>query len=138
MRIMVFLVRRRAPEILRKSKKTGRKKHWKMKRKKNEECRESQVTTINIFAFTFRIKNQFLVQKHSLNKVFYTKERLYLRWNEHHLKLMVYITSGVSFWYRPCYNNISNYDNDNKCQKSTAIYKNRFSLIVEQILRGIT
>ena len=60
-----------------------------MKRKKNEECRESQVTTINIFAFTFHIKNHFFVQKHSLKKVVYTKERLYLRWNEHHLKLMV-------------------------------------------------
>ena len=117
MRIMVFLVRRRAPEILRKSKKTGRKKHRKMKRKKNEQCRESQVTTINIFAFTFHIKNHFFVQKHSLKKVVHTKERLYLRWNEHHLKLMVYITSGVSFWYRPYYENVSNYDNDNKCQK---------------------
>ena len=62
LRIMFFLVQRRATETLKDSKKTGRKKHWKMKRKKNEECRESQVTTINIFAFTFNIKNHFLVE----------------------------------------------------------------------------
>ena len=34
-------------------------KHWKMKRKKTEECNESQsqITAINIFGFTFYIKN---------------------------------------------------------------------------------
>ena len=31
-----------------------------MKRKKNEEYRESQITTINIFGFTFNIKNHSL------------------------------------------------------------------------------
>ena len=32
------------------------------------------------------------------------------------VKLMVSITNGVSLWYRPCYKNILNYDNDNKCR----------------------
>ena len=43
---------------------------------------------------------------------------------------MVTITGGVSLWYRPCYKNMLNYDNDNKCLKVTTI-KSRFSLFVE-------
>ena len=45
---------------------------------------------------------------------------------------MVSITSGASMWYKPCYTNMLNYDNDYKCQKLKC--KSRFSLIVEQIL----
>ena len=43
--------------------------------------------------------------------------------NDSIVKLMVSITIGVSLWYRPCYKNMLNDDNDNW-----------FSLIVEQIL----
>ena len=38
-------------------------------------------------SFYLSYKKSFFVQKHSLKKVVYTKERLYLKWNEHHLKL---------------------------------------------------
>ena len=48
------------------------------------------------------------------------------------VKLTVYITSSVSLRYRTCYKNMLNYDN-NKYRKLPK-YKNRFSLIVEQIL----
>ena len=48
------------------------------------------------------------------------------------VKLTVYITSSVSLRYRTCYENMLNYDN-NKYRKLPK-YKNRFSLIVEQIL----
>ena len=51
----------------------------------------------------------------------FTKEVLYLKWNEHYLlaflrtlmivKLMVSITSDVSLWYRPSYKNALNHDN---------------------------
>ena len=46
---------------------------------------------------------------------------------------MISITSDVSLWYKSCCKNKLNYDNDNKWKKLTAI-KNRFSLIVEQML----
>ena len=39
------------------------------------------------------------------------------------VKLMISITSGVSLWYRPCYNNILNYDRGSKRLKLTAIQK---------------
>ena len=39
------------------------------------------------------------------------------------VKLMISITSGVSSWYRPCYNNILNYDRASKFLKLTAIQK---------------
>ena len=41
-----------------------------MRRKKIEEYRESQVTTINIFDFTFYLL--YFARKHSLKKVVYT------------------------------------------------------------------
>ena len=60
---MVFLVRGKGAENIEKKKKTDRKKkHLKMKREKNEEYRESQMTTINIFDFTFHIKNYILLE----------------------------------------------------------------------------
>ena len=45
--------------------------------------------------------------------------------NKHHTppilepygKVMVSVTRGVSLSYRPCYKNMLNYDNDNKCRK---------------------
>ena len=37
---------------------------------------------------------------------------------------MISITSGVSFWYRPSYKNMLNYDSEN------VQYNSRFSLIV--------
>ena len=40
------------------------------------------------------------------------------------VKLMISITSGVSFWYRPSYKNMLNYDSEN------VQYNSRFSLIV--------
>ena len=39
-----------------------------MKRKKNEEYKESQTTTINISGFTSYIKKKYFAQKHSLKK----------------------------------------------------------------------
>ena len=45
---------------------------------------------------------------------------------------MVYITSSVSLWYRPCYEVMLKHDKDNKC-KNLRQYKSRFSLIVEQM-----
>ena len=38
-----------------------------MKRKKNEKCKESQITTLNIFGFTF-YKKIYFAQKHSFKK----------------------------------------------------------------------
>ena len=46
---------------------------------------------------------------------------LFWKANDSIVKLMVSITSGVSLWYRLCYKNMLNYDNDNKCWKSMAI-----------------
>ena len=34
-----------------------------MKRKKNEKYKESQITTTNIFGFTFYIKNYILLER---------------------------------------------------------------------------
>ena len=67
---MVFLVRGRGAENIKKIGKKTEEKHWKMRRKKNEEYRESQVTTINIFDFTFYIL--YFAWKQSLKKVVYT------------------------------------------------------------------
>ena len=46
-----------------------------------------------------------------------------LFWNANNsiVKLMVSMTNGVSLGYRPCYKNMLNYENDNKCQKLTTI-----------------
>ena len=41
-----------------------------MKAKKNEQHRESQITTMNSFGFTFKKSN--FAQKHSLKRVVYT------------------------------------------------------------------
>ena len=43
-----------------------------MKRKKNEEHEESQITKINIFGFTFYIKNYILLENIFRKKVVYT------------------------------------------------------------------
>ena len=68
---MLLLVRERGEETLRKKPQNeGRRKHSKMKKKKNKEHRESQITTMNIFGFTFKKSN--FARKHSLEKVVYT------------------------------------------------------------------
>ena len=59
---MVFLVKGRGAEKIDKRRKQAEEKHWKMQRKKNEEYRESQITTINNFGFNFYIKNYILVE----------------------------------------------------------------------------
>ena len=38
---------------------------------------------------------------------------------------MVSTSSCVSFWYRPCYKNMFNYDNNSKCQNLKQL-KSRF------------
>ena len=47
----------------------------------------------------------------------------YVFWNanDSFVNLMVSNTVGVSLWYRPCYKNMLNYGNDNKCRKPTTI-----------------
>ena len=42
--------------------KQTKEKHWKMKRKKREESRESQIKTTTIFGFTFCVSNHILLQ----------------------------------------------------------------------------
>ena len=60
---MVFLVRRKdAENTEKKEERKTEEKYSKVKRKKNEEYRESQVATINIFGFTFYIKNHILLE----------------------------------------------------------------------------
>ena len=39
-------------------------------------------------SFYLSYKKSYFLQKHNLKKVVYTKERLYLKWNEHHLKFL--------------------------------------------------
>ena len=39
-----------------------------MNRKKNEEYKESQITTINTFGFAFYMKNYYFARKQSLRK----------------------------------------------------------------------
>ena len=70
---MVFLVRRTGVENFEK-KKEIEEKHWKMKRKKTEERKESQsqITAINIFGFTFYIKNYILLENIVWKKAVYT------------------------------------------------------------------
>ena len=48
-------------------------------------------------------------------------KRLFWNANDSVAKLSVSITSGVSLWYRPRYENVLNYDNGNKCQKLTTM-----------------
>ena len=92
-----------------KTLKNEKKEKWRMQRKSSNNNK--------YLCFYFSYKKSFFGRKHSLKKVVFTKELLYLRWNKHHLKLMIHITSSVSFWYRPCYKNILNYDSENKCTK---------------------
>ena len=47
-------------------------KHWKIKRIKNEEYRKSQITTMNIFNFTFHIKNYIFLENRVWKNVGYT------------------------------------------------------------------
>ena len=48
---------------------------------------------------------------------------LFLSTNHCTAKLTISITSDVSLWDRPCYENMLNYDSKNKCQKLTTIQK---------------
>ena len=58
---MVFFVRERDAENIEKTRKQAEEKHSKMKRKKNKEYRESQIT-IKIVGFTFYIKDHILLE----------------------------------------------------------------------------
>ena len=62
---MVFLVTGRSAENIEKKKKTDRRKTLKskVKRKKNEECQQTQIITIYIFGFKL-----YFARKHSLKK----------------------------------------------------------------------
>ena len=42
-----------------------------MNGKKNEEYKESQITTINIFGFTFYMEKIYFTRKHNLKKAVY-------------------------------------------------------------------
>ena len=66
---MVFLVTGRSAENIEKKKKTDRRKTLKskVKRKKNEECQQTQIITIYIFGFKL-----YFARKHGLKKVVYT------------------------------------------------------------------
>ena len=50
-------------KTLKKRKKQTEEKHWKVKRKKNEAFKESQITTIYIFGF-----KSYFARKHNLRK----------------------------------------------------------------------
>ena len=50
-------------KTLKKRRKQAEQKNWKVKGKKNEECEESQITTINIFGFKL-----YFTGKHKLKK----------------------------------------------------------------------
>ena len=75
-------------KALKKRRKQTKEKHWKMNRKKNEECKESQsqITAINII--TFHIKNYILLgnivkKKQFLPSYFiYSSYALQDIWNE--------------------------------------------------------
>ena len=58
-------------KTLGKRRKQTEEKHSKMKRKKNEGYKESQITTINIFGFTFYIENHILFKSTFWRKVVY-------------------------------------------------------------------
>ena len=70
LRIIIFLVRERGAKNIEKSKKTGRRKTLKNEEKENQEYKESQIITMNIFGFTFFIKIIFC-SKAYLKKVVY-------------------------------------------------------------------
>ena len=56
-----FLDRGKGAENLQKKRRKQIKKHWQIKRKKNEEYRESQTTTRYIFGFAFYVRNYILL-----------------------------------------------------------------------------
>ena len=84
---MVFLVRGKGAENIKEKIKTE--KHWKMKTKKNEEYKESQITTMSIFGFTFFIKNYILL-KNIVVKGKKVKSSLY-----HHISFTVFMRCRI-------------------------------------------
>ena len=60
-----------------------------MKIKKNEECKESQITTTNIFGFTFYIK-KYILLKNIAVKGKKVKSSLY-----HHISFTVFIRCRI-------------------------------------------
>ena len=82
---MIFLFRGQMQKTLKKRRKQAEGKYSKMKRKKNEEYMESQITTINIFDFTFFIKKLYFAQKYSSKKQFLS----------HHILLTVFMRYRV-------------------------------------------
>ena len=54
--------------------------------------------------------------------------------NDSMVKLMVSVTSTVSFWYRLCYKKYLKLRQRQQIQKKLRQYKTRFSLTVKQIL----
>ena len=79
-----------------------------------------------LFSLKFH-ESKFLVNCYHWLRKFYVWDGMStikcLLWNTNDSckKLMVSITNGVSLWYRPCYKNMLNCDNSNKCQKVTTI-----------------
>ena len=59
-------------KTLKRKKNADKRKTLKNKKRKDEEYRESQITTINIFGFTFYIKNYILLKIIVWKKVVYT------------------------------------------------------------------
>ena len=62
----------RVQKTLKRRRKETEQKRWIMKRKNNEEYKESQMTTINIFGFTFYIQNYILLESLVWKKAIYT------------------------------------------------------------------
>ena len=48
-------------------------------------------------------------------------EPILKHYNDSIAKLTISVASGRSLWDRPCYQNMSNYDRDSKCQKLAEI-----------------
>ena len=69
---MVFLVWLRGAEKIERKKKTEKKNIEKWRQQKNEEYKESQATTLNIFGFTFYVKNYILLRSIIWKKAVYT------------------------------------------------------------------
>ena len=91
------MVKVRGAENIEKRRRKIEEKHWKIKRKKNEEYRESQITTINIFGFTFYIKNHILLENIACKRVvstiiFYLRYALQDIWNAGYLKRRIFET----------------------------------------------
>ena len=60
---MLFFVLGRDAENIKKRRKQTEQKHSKMKRKRNKEYKDSQITTKNIFGFTFYIEYYISLEK---------------------------------------------------------------------------